>query len=113
MSASEEKTLRSYLVGGDRRSIAQSNRALALLRTRSSFVGALAELVRDEDWLVSQRALDLLEKLAREHPDWVQPHKNAFTGAMADSDKWEIRLQIVRALPLLKWTRREMLRVIE
>jgi hypothetical protein len=27
-----------------------------------------------------------------------------FIGPLADSDKWEIRLQIVRALPLFRWT---------
>lgn len=34
-------------------------------------------------------------------------------GDRPDSDKWEIRLQIVRALPLLRWTARERPRVIE
>jgi hypothetical protein len=32
---------------------------------------------------------------------------------LAESDKWEIRLQIARALPLLRWTARERPRVIE
>ena len=46
--------------------------------------------------------MDLLEKLAHEHADWVQPHKRLFIGPLADSDQWEIRLQVVRALPLLQ-----------
>jgi hypothetical protein len=33
----------------------------------------------------------------------VAPYKRVFIGELADSDKWEIRLQIVRALPLFKW----------
>jgi hypothetical protein len=57
--------------------------------------------------------MDLLEKFAHQRPDWVQPFKKLFIGPLADSDKWEVRLQIVRALPLLKWTPREQTRVIE
>jgi len=62
--------------------------------------------------LVSQRALDLLEKLAHEYPDWVKPHKRLFIGSLADSDRWEVRLQVVRALPLFMWTAHERRRVV-
>jgi hypothetical protein len=94
----------ALLSGGDRRSIADSKRVRALVERRPSRVKELAALTTGEDWLVTQRALDLLEKLAHEHPDWVEPHKKVFIGPLADSDKWEIRLQIVRALPLFRWT---------
>ena len=59
------------------------------------------------------RALDLLEKLAHDHQDWVVPHKRLFIGPLADSDRWEIHLQIVRALPLFTWTRTERRRAVE
>jgi HEAT repeat protein len=80
---------------------------------RPERVSDLAQLAKDDDWLVSMRALDLLEKLAHDHPDWVQPHKRLFIGPLADSDQWEVRLQIVRALPLLRWTPRERERAIQ
>ena len=48
---------------------------------------------------------------AREHRDWIAPHKQIFIGPLADSDKWEIRLQIVRALPLFDWTPAQARRV--
>jgi len=91
------------LTGGDRRSIADSNRVRRLVEDNPSLVIDVAALTADEDWLVTQRALDLLEKLAHEHPDWIAPHKQIFIGPLAASDKWEIRLQIVRALPLFHW----------
>jgi hypothetical protein len=72
----------------------------------------LASLVGDADWLVSLRALDLLEKLAREHVSWVEPHKRLFIGPLADSDRWEVRLQVVRALPLFAWSLAERERVV-
>jgi hypothetical protein len=104
---------RALLVGGDRRSIAQSNRALARVRERPVLVAEVARLTQDRDGLVAMRALDLLEKLAHEHPAWVTPHKAILLGGLADSDRWELRLQIVRALPLFEWSKSERKRAVE
>ena len=104
MQTSRPGEIRVLLSGGDRRSIADSNRVRLLIENNPSLVIELAALTADEDWLVTQRALDLLEKLAHEHADWIAPHKKIFIGALAASDKWEIRLQIVRALPLFQWS---------
>lgn len=103
--------IRALLSGGDRRSIADSNRARALIEREPSRVGELAALTRDGNWLVVQRALDLLEKLAHDHADWVEPYKKVFIGRLSRADQWEIRLQIVRALPLFRWTSAETKRV--
>ena len=112
MKPSADRPLRPLLCGGDRRSVAQSERARAIVQADPARVTELARLAEDDDWLVSSRAMDLLEKLAHDHPEWVQPHKKLFIGPLAASDKWEIRLQIVRALPLLKWTPRERARAV-
>jgi hypothetical protein len=103
--------LRPLLTGGDRRDIAQSNRVRTLVEETPSRVEELAALTTDEDWLVTQRALDLLEKLAHDHPEWIEPFKEVFIGPLSASDKWEIRLQIVRALPLFQWRPSQQTRV--
>lgn len=105
--------IRSLLTGGDRRGIADSNRVRPLIEHDPRLVSELAALTADEDWLVAQRALDLMEKLAHDHPEWIEPHKKIFIGPHARSDKWEIRLQIVRALPLFRWTPTQGKRVEE
>jgi len=104
--------LRRLLVGGDRRSIARSNEALALLRADPARIVELVRLADDSDRLVVMRAVDLTEKLAHEHPDWIQPHRKLFIGPLAEHPSWEIRLQIARALPLLRWTPAERKRVV-
>ena len=109
--ASSRNDIRALLSGGDRRSIAQSARVRALVEREPARVNDLAALTDDEDWLVAQRALDLLEKLAHERPEWVEAHKGIFIGPLAASDKWEIRLQIVRALPLFRWSASQAKRV--
>jgi hypothetical protein len=113
MTVSRGRSLRTLLSGGDRRSIANSNRARELVGAKPARVAELASLTSDDDWLVSMRALDLLEKIAHDQVDLVQPYKQVFLGPLADSDKWEIRLQIVRALPLPQWTADERTRAIQ
>ena len=103
--------IRSLLSGGDRRSIADSAKVRTLVERDPSLVEVLVDLTRDDDWLVTQRAIDLLEKLAHDHHEWIEPHKLVFLGPLAKSDKWEIRLQIVRALPLFSWNPAHMKRV--
>ena len=100
------------LADGDRRSIAGSNRVMALILATPERVADVAALATDADWLVSLRALDLLERLVHDHAEWVQPHRAVLIGSLADSDKWERQLQIVRTLPFLTWTRRERHRVL-
>lgn len=112
-TASRRHRIRSLLTGGDRRGIAQSKRARAMIERNPALVTELATLTADEDWLVVQRALDLMEKLAHDRPAWIEPHKKIFIGPLAQSDKWEIRLQIVRALPLFRWSPSQLRRVEE
>jgi hypothetical protein len=107
----DSEPIRPLLTGGDRRSIASSKYVHELVERDPSRVDELAALVQDQDWLVTQRALDLLEKLAHAHLDWIAPHKQIFIGPLAESEQWEIRLQIVRALPLFEWTPAERRRV--
>jgi hypothetical protein len=105
--------MRALLSGGDRRSLAQASRVYERVLADRGLVADLAALAMDADVLVSMRALDLLEKVAHVHPEWVAPHKRLFISALADSDRWEIHLQIVRALPLFEWSAAERRRAIE
>lgn len=110
-ATSRAEEIRRLLSGGDRRSIADSDRVRRLTEQDPSLVAELAALTADEDWLVTQRVLDLLEKLAHDNAELIAPHKKIFIGPLAESDKWEIRLQIVRALPLFRWTPAQARRV--
>ena len=103
--------MRRLLSGGDRRGIAQSARVATIIEREPSAIKDLVALTEDSDWLVAQRALDLLEKVAHADAARVEPFKKVFIGRLADSDKWEIRLQVVRALPLFRWSAVQQRRV--
>jgi hypothetical protein len=104
--------LRDLLTGGDRRSIARADEALAMAREEPALIAELARLAYDEDWLVGQRACDTLEKLLRENHPAVAPYKEVFLH-LVQSPYWETRLQCVRALPLFEWAGKDRDRVVE
>jgi hypothetical protein len=103
--------LRRLLDGRDSRSLAQSAAARTLIEARPARIAVLAALAGHANWVVAMRAFDLLEKIARAHPAWVQPHRAVLLTA-ATHDQWLIRLQAVRGLPLLTWTPRERAEVV-
>jgi hypothetical protein len=86
---------------------------MSILRAYPERIRDVAALAEDEDWLVSMRAFDVLEKVAHDQPDWILPHRKVLIGRLAESDKWEIRLQIVRTLSLVRWSARERARAVE
>jgi hypothetical protein len=102
----------SLLSGGDRRSLAQAPRVLAIVEREPSRLRELVSLLDASDPLVVQRSLDVLEKVARRDARCVQPFRARFL-ELADSDRWEVLLQLVRLLPLLTWTGRQRARVQE
>jgi hypothetical protein len=75
-------------MGGDRRSIARSAEVRSIIESDPASVPHLVALARD-------------------------PEKRIFIGPLAESDKWEVGLQIVRALPLFTWSSRQQERVVE
>ena len=79
---SPEFALRELLAGGDRRSIARSKRAGQIVERSPRRIAELVVLTSDPDWLIRERALDQLEKFARTHPSWIQPHRGVFLGPL-------------------------------
>jgi hypothetical protein len=61
-------SIRTLLAGSDRRSSAHSKQALERFGSDPACVTALVELTDDADWLVSMRAIDLLEKACSQSP---------------------------------------------
>ena len=61
-------SLRELLSGRDRRSIARASDVLAMARANIALVTDLAALADDDDWLVAERALDVLAAGLLPHP---------------------------------------------
>lgn len=104
--------LRDLLTGGDRRSLARAEEALAIARQDPRAVDELAALTADPDGLVAYRACDVLEKLVQDEPEAMLRHRLLFVERMA-SDMWETRLQCVRAVGRFLWPSDEVAGVLE
>ncbi len=96
----------------DRKSLAGSETVREACRADPSLVGELVGCLEAGDDLVQMRVLDLLEKLAREGRDWVEPFRGVFLEGWHESGIWENRLQVVRALGLFDWSGEELERVL-
>lgn len=103
----------SLLTDPDRKSLAQGEEVLAACRAEPSRVSELVDCVEGGDPLVRMRALDLLEKLARSDISIVEPVRGVFLGEWHESEIWEDRLAISRALGLFSWSEEELGRVLE
>lgn len=104
--------LRMLLSGGDRRSLAGAAKALSLVLRHPESLADLAGLTAGDDPLIAFRAMDVIEKVAHRDPARVEPFKSVLIGTANDSPMWEMHLQIVRALPLFRWSDDEMERVL-
>ena len=79
------KNILALLTGGDRRSIGRSDQVAAMVSKDPKLFPNLIAGLWSEDPLVRMRAADVTEKVTREHPEWLQPHKNELLGLMAEA----------------------------
>jgi hypothetical protein len=79
--------------------------ARALVEQEPRLVAELAALAGDDDWLVSVRALDLLEKIRAPAPRLESSRTASCSSARSPTaNSGRSTCRIVRTLPLLEWT---------
>jgi hypothetical protein len=89
------------LKGGDRRSIGRADAVAATVaRNRKLFPKLLAGLW-SADPLVRMRAADAAEKVTREQPALLAPHKNELLGLLAETVQIEVRWHLAVMVPRL------------
>ena len=104
---SREGTIRSLLSGGDRRSIGRSDQVSALVIGKPERFGRLVKCLWDADPVVSMRAADAAEKVSRENPALLQPHKAELLGLLAEVIQKEVRWHLAVMVPRLQLTTSE------
>jgi len=98
------KDILSSLKGGDLRSIGTSNEAVRRVSKEPGVFGELFAGLLDPDRLVRMRAADAVEKLTREHPNWLQPWKRCLLDDIATRKDKELRWHVAQLLPRLTLT---------
>jgi len=110
---SPKGTIRSMLIGGDRRSIGRANEVVDLVRLQPKKVAHLVECLWDPDSRVRMRAADATEKMSREQAVLLQPYKAPLLGLLAEATQQEIRWHLALIIPRLQLTVSECRRVAE
>jgi hypothetical protein len=115
--------LRTKLSGGTRTSLGRTDAVVAeVLAAPQKFPALLACLAQadDEDAdasandaILLMRASDAIEKISRQRPEWLAPHKLDFLSLAGDSDQIEVRWHMAQILPRLPLTPRERIVAID
>lgn len=96
-----EKTFAQLLLGKDRRRL-NNSRVVTAVHDQNSF-DALFGLIFHHERPLVMRAADAVEKITRQDPEYLRPHKNQLLSILKSADhqelKWHVA-QLILRLPL-------------
>lgn len=88
-----------YLKGGDLRSIGSVEKLVPLIKDQNGF-DELFEYLCSEDRLIVMRAIDAVEKITIEHPEYLKPHTHEIIEFLNTADnkefKWHLAQMVIR-----------------
>ena len=88
-------------VGGKSNSLGEVNQVISLVLRDKSRLDELYDCLFEEDAWLRMRAADALEKICREHQDWLLPFIDRFPKELAISNQPSIQWHLVK-LPFLR-----------
>jgi hypothetical protein len=100
------------LQGGDRRSIGRSTEVVRAIMDDPALFPEVFEGMFSSDPIIRMRAADVIEKVSRKHPEYLQPFKSRLLSDVALVPQQEVRWHLARMFPHLNLTPEERERVI-
>jgi hypothetical protein len=91
----------ALLNGGDLRSISGSNEVAMLIHSQNDF-DVLFDFLNDSSRIIVMRAADSIEKVSRRHSVYLDKHKTALLGMIADATDKELKWHLAQLVPRLK-----------
>jgi len=90
--------------GGKKNSLGRAGEILEEVLADKTKLPALYSCVFDEDAWVRMRAIDTLEKVCRQHPDWLLPYVDKFAAELSDSTQPSIQWHLAQLYGELELT---------
>ena len=106
-------TLLRSLLGGDRRSIAESNHAAALVLAQPELIAVLFQGLDSTDPVLRMRCSDAIEKVTARRPGLLAPYKRALIQRYSKIEQQEVRWHVAQLLARLPLTTRETVTVVK
>ncbi len=97
---------------GDRRTTGKVPVVMARVRARPELFAELVTALAHGDAGVRMRAADAMEKITRQHPEWVLPHKRGLLALAVNATQAELRWHLAQVLPRLTLTGSERAKVV-
>ena len=94
-------SLLDRLAGGDRRSLGRAEEVAGAVARAPELLPHLVQGLEATDQCVRMRAADALEKVTREHPEWLRPFKRRLLRLAAGGTQQEVRWHLAQLLPRL------------
>jgi len=101
------------LKGGDRRSVGRVNEVVADVLNEPSQFGTLFSGLFTDDPVIRMRSADAIEKIAAQHPDYLQPYKKRLLEQVAKIEQQEVRWHVAQMVPRLELSREERASIVE
>src|SRR5687768_2291677 len=83
-------------VGGKSNSLGRVNEVIDLVINDRSRLDELYGCITNEDAWVRMRAIDALEKICRQHPDWLLPFIDKFRDELTIIDQASVRWHLAQ-----------------
>ena len=82
--------------GGKTNALGRANEVIDLFKNDPSRLGELYDCLAHEDAWIRMRAIDSLEKICREHPEWIEPYIERFQNELSASDQPSIQWHLAQ-----------------
>ncbi len=93
----------AYLEGGDLRSAAKAAELKDLIKTQNDF-DIIFQFMHSKDRLLVMRAADVLEKISRDHPNYLVSHQNEILDFLHAAEHKEFKWHLAQMVARLKMT---------
>ena len=101
------------LKGGDLRSIGRSEEVVKDVLNDPGLFAEIFEGMLSDDPVVRMRAADVVEKVSREHPEYLQPFRARLINDVSKVKQQEVRWHVAQMFSYLELTRKERDGVVE
>ncbi len=98
---------------GDLRTAGKSEVVVKQVLSNPKLFGDVVNAILIENPGLRMRSSDAVEKITRDHPEWLKPYKKLFLSKIANINQKEVRWHTAQILPRLNLTKKEREMVYE
>jgi len=95
------------LKGGDLRSIGKADEAVQDILKNPSLFKDVFEGMLNDDPLVRMRSADVIEKVSKKHPEYLQPFKHRLINEVSNIKQKEVRWHVAQMFSYIEINRKE------